>query len=380
MKKLTIRDIDVRGRRVLVRVDFNVPLKDGAVEDDTRIRESLPTIRYLLDNGAEQVVLMSHAGRPKGQDPSLSLKPVAQRLGQLLGRPVPLVEQPTGNICLLENLRFDPGEEKDDEAFAKRLAAYGDVYVNDGFAVSHRAHASVHAIAKFFPIRAAGLLLQKEIEHLSKLMENPEKPYVAVLGGAKVSDKILVIENLLKRVDVLIIGGAMAYTFMKSMNIPVGASRVEEDRLDVARNIREAAHRAGVKLVLPKDHVVARKPEAGERTQVHEHSILDGWMGLDIGPRSVFDFQGELKKAKTVLWNGPMGVFEIPEFSNGTRRIAEFLAQLDATKIVGGGDTVAAVEKFGVKNRMTHVSTGGGACLEFLEGKQLPGIAVLSDR
>ncbi len=380
MKKLTIRDVDVRGKRVLVRVDFNVPLKDGAVEDDTRIRESLPTIRHLLDNGAAQVVLMSHVGRPKGKDASLSLKPIAERLSQLLGRSVPLVDQPSGDLCLLENLRFDPGEEKNDEAFAKRLAACGDVYVNDGFAVSHRAHASVHAVTKFFQIRAAGFLMEKEIEYLSRLMENPEKPYVAVLGGSKVSDKILIIENLLKRVDALLIGGAMAYTFMKSMNIPVGASRVEEDRLDVARRILEAADQAKVKLVLPKDHVVARKPEAGQRTELHDNSVLEGWMGLDIGPKSVFDFQGELKKAKTVLWNGPLGVFEIPEFSNGTRHIAEFLAKHNATKIVGGGDTVAAVEKFGVKDRMTHVSTGGGACLEFLEGKELPGIAVLSDR
>lgn len=380
MKKLTIRDVDVQGKRVLVRVDFNVPLKDGAVEDDTRIRESLPTIKHLFDNGAGQVVLMSHAGRPKGKDPSLSLKPVAERLSQMLGRQVPLVDQPAGDICLLENLRFDPGEEKNDETLAKRLASYGDVYVNDGFAVSHRAHASVHAVTKFFQTRAAGFLMEKEIEYLSKLMENPEKPYVAVLGGSKVSDKILVIENLLKRVDALIIAGAMAYTFMKSMSIPVGASRVEEDRLDVARKIRDAAYQAKVKLVLPKDHVVARKLEAGQRTEVHDNSVLEGWMGLDIGPKSVFDFQGELKKAKTVLWNGPLGVFEIPEFANGTRKIAEFLAQHSATKIVGGGDTVAAVEKFGVKDKMTHVSTGGGACLEFLEGKELPGIAVLSDR
>ncbi|MFN3485138.1 MAG: phosphoglycerate kinase [Planctomycetota bacterium] len=374
MAKLSVRDLDVRGKRVLVRVDFNVPLKGGAVADDTRIRAALPTIRWLLEHGA-RVILVSHLGRPDGKpDPKYSLRPVAEHLSKLLGRPVAFGE-PSGDLSLLENIRFDPGEEKNDEGLSRKLASLADVYVNDAFGTAHRAHASTAGVARFFPVRAAGFLMEKEIEYLGKVLHHPDKPFVAILGGAKVSDKILIVEQLARKVDALLVGGGMAYTLLKAQGRPVGASKVESDKLDVARTILASA-----RVVLPVDHVAADRFDAAARTQVVA-DVPEGWMGLDIGPRTVELFKAELGKARTVLWNGPLGVFEMEPFARGTRAIAEFLAGLrGVTTVVGGGDTAAAVEAFGVADRMSHVSTGGGASLEFLEGKELPGIAALSDR
>ncbi|HXG60557.1 MAG TPA: phosphoglycerate kinase, partial [Planctomycetota bacterium] len=303
-----------------------------------------------------------------------SLRPVAEHLSKLLGRPVAFGE-PSGDLSLLENIRFDPGEEKNDEALARKLAALAEVYVNDAFGTAHRAHASTAGVARFFSVRAAGFLMEKEIEYLGKVLHGPEKPFVAILGGAKVSDKILIVEQLARKVDALLVGGGMAYTLLKAQGRPVGASKVEADKLEVARTILSSA-----RVVLPVDHVAADRFDAAARTQIVEN-VPDGWMGLDIGPRTVELFKAELARARTVLWNGPLGVFEMEPFARGTRAIAEFLAGLrGATTVVGGGDTAAAVEAFGVADRMSHVSTGGGASLEFLEGKELPGIAALSER
>jgi phosphoglycerate kinase len=391
MSKLTIRDAQVRDRRVLMRVDFNVPLQRGKVQDDTRIRETLPGIRHLLGQEAK-LVLMAHAGRPKGKDASLSMKPIGARLSELLGKPVRTLEDcvgpavrdavqglKPGETVLLENLRYYPGEEKDDPAFAKELAALGEVYANDGFGVSHRAHASVHAVPKLFPKAYAGLLMEKEIRELGRLLEKPEPPFIAVLGGAKVSDKIVVIENLLPKLNALLIGGAMAYTFIKSAGLAVGSSLVENDKLEVASQIRYRARDLGVKIVLPRDHRVVRSIHDSMDARVQNGTISEGWMGVDIGPMTVQDFKGELSRAKTVFWNGPLGAFEIDAFAVGTREIARFLGTSRAVRVIGGGDTAAAVEKAGVKEKMTHVSTGGGAALEFLEGKELPGIAALTN-
>lgn len=391
MKKLTIRDADIRGKRVLLRVDFNVPLQGLKIEDDTRIRESLPTIQYLVNLGAK-TILMAHAGRPKGKDAALSLKPMGKRLSELLSRPVNVLDDcigapvndaagrmKNGDVILLENLRFHPEEEKDDPKFAEELASLGEVYVNDGFGVSHRAHASVHAVAQRFPKAYAGFLMEKEIRELSLLLENPERPFVAILGGAKVSDKITVIENLLPRLNTLLIGGAMAYTFMKSAGLEIGSSLVEGDKLDVARSIRDKAVAAGVNIILPRDHRVVRNIRDSMDLRVQSQVIPRDWLGIDIGPMTLQDFKGELAKAKTVFWNGPLGAFEIEAFSKGTIEMAKYLAGLRCVKVIGGGDTASAVEKAGVKDKMTHVSTGGGAALEFLEGKELPGIAVLSN-
>ena len=396
MTRRTIRDLDLKGRRVFVRVDFNVPLKNGVVGDETRIRESLPTIRYALDAGASCVVLASHLGRPKGRRrPEMSLKPVADRLGELLGRPVLFADDcvgiaaettvksaERGGVVLLENLRFHPEEEQNDPAFAKRLAALADVYVNDAFGAAHRAHASVEAMVRLIPEAGAGLLMEKELTYLGNALTAPARPFVAVLGGAKVSDKIDVIDNLVPRVDRLLIGGAMAYTFFKATGKPVGTSLVEDDKLDAARDIIARAQTRGIELLLPGDHVVAPKLEAGapaETLSVDDPAIGDR-MGLDIGPATIRAYAGALGDAKTVVWNGPMGVFEIDTFAKGTIGVAKAVADVDGTTIVGGGDSIAAVRKAGVSDRITHISTGGGASLEFLGGQTLPGVAVLPQR
>ena len=394
MKK-TIRDLQLKNRRVFIRVDFNVPLKNGVIGDDTRIRESLPTIQYALDAGASRVLLASHLGRPKGKpNPEMSLRPVANRLSQLLGTPVAFAEDcigpkaeaavaaaPTSGIVMLENLRFHPEEEKNDPAFARSLAALADVYVNDAFGAAHRAHASVEAIVRIVPEAGAGLLMEKELRYLGHVLESPDRPFVAILGGAKVSDKIDVIENLIPRVDRLLIGGAMAYTFFKAMGKPVGRSLVEDDKLDEARRILAHAKERGLQLLLPVDHVVAPKLEAGAPTETLtvDSAAIGDRMGLDIGPETAKTYADALRDAKTVVWNGPMGVFEIDAFAQGTIAVAKAVAGVKGTTIVGGGDSIAAIHKAGVADRITHISTGGGASLEFLGGQTLPGVAVLPE-
>lgn len=388
--KLSIRDLDLAGQRVFIRVDFNVPLKDGKIGDDTRIRASLPTIQYALAQGAT-VVLASHLGRPKGKvNPEMSLKPIADRLSALLGRPVVFAtdcigdaaRSATGDVVLLENLRFHPEEEKNDPAFARELASLATRYVNDAFGAAHRAHASVEGITHFIPRAAAGLLMEKELQYLGHALEKPERPFVAILGGAKVSDKIDVIRNMLDKVDRLIIGGAMAYTFFKSRGVPVGRSLVEDDKLDEAKTIEADAKAHGVTLLLPTDHVVAAKLEAGtahEVLAVGDARIGDR-MGLDIGPATITAYTAAIADAKTVVWNGPMGVFEIDAFAAGTNAVARAVAAVKGTTIIGGGDSIAAVKKAGIADAITHISTGGGASLEFLGGQILPGVAALTDR
>ncbi|HEV8663878.1 MAG TPA: phosphoglycerate kinase [Candidatus Methylomirabilis sp.] len=392
MAKLSIRDLDLAGKRVLLRLDLNVPLRDGSVTDDSRIRAALPTIRHALDRGA-RLLLLSHLGRPKGKpDSALSLAPVAARLGELLGRPVPVARDCVGeevaaaaarmrpgDVLMLENSRFHAGDERNDEAFSRALAALCDVYVNDAFGAAHRAHASTVGVIRFAPVAAAGFLLERELTYLGQVLETPRRPFVAILGGAKVSDKIGVIRNLLTRVDALLIGGAMAYTFLAAQGIPVGASRVEADRLEVARDILARA-RPG-RLCLPSDHVIAERVEASAPTGVVPlRGIPAGWMGLDIGPETIAQFAEEIGRAGTIFWNGPLGVFELPPFRAGTMAVAAAVAASRATSVIGGGDTVAAVKVAGVADRMTHLSTGGGASLEFLEGKELPGIAALPEK
>ena len=395
MSKLSIRDLDLSGRRAFIRVDFNVPLENGTVTDDTRIRASLPTVRYALEKGAT-VILASHLGRPKGQvNPKYSLKPVVATLAELLGRPVAFAADCVGDsarsvvdaahaagggVVLLENLRFHAEEEKNDTAFAGQLASLTDLYVNDAFGAAHRAHASVEAITHVVGKAAAGLLMEKELEYLGRVLTSPDRPLVAILGGAKVSDKLEVIQNFLGRVDRLIIGGAMAYTFLKARGIAVGRSLVEDDKIDVARDIEANAKARGLQLGLPVDHVVAAKVESGvpaETLDVVDPTIGDR-MGLDIGPKTMELYAGMIKDAKTVVWNGPMGVFEIPEFAKGTNAVANAVAAVGGTTIVGGGDSIAAVNQAGIADRITHISTGGGASLEFLGGRKLPGIEALT--
>jgi phosphoglycerate kinase len=390
----SITDLDLSGKKALIRVDFNVPIKNGQITDDTRIRASLPTIQYALDKDkGATVILASHLGRPKGKpSPEYSLRPVASRLAELLGRPVEFAEdcigEPAkkaidkagpGSVILLENLRFHAEEEKNDPEFAKALAALADVYINDAFGSAHRAHASTEGIVHHVKQAAAGFLMAKEVEYLGGVLEKPERPFVAILGGAKVSDKLEVIENLIPRVDALLIGGAMSYTFFKSRSLPVGKSLVEEDLLDSARDLERRAKEKGLRLELPVDHVVAPKVEPGVPTEVlpvDDPGIGDR-MGLDIGPRTVQSYRDAILAAKTVVWNGPMGVFEIDQFATGTMEVARAVASVKGTTVIGGGDSIAAVAKAGVSDRITHISTGGGASLEFLGGRKLPGVEAL---
>ena len=393
--KRAIRDVELRGKRVLIRVDVNVPLAQGTgrITDDTRIRESLSTIRYALEQGAA-VILMSHLGRPDGQRvDGLSLAPVAQRLSELLGQPVALAPDcvgpdterqamalTPGQVLLLENLRFHAEEEANDPAFAKQLARLGDVYVNDAFGTAHRAHASTEGVARHLPA-VAGFLMEKEIRYLDAALANPARPYVAILGGAKVSDKIGVLRRLLERVDLVLVGGGMAYTFLKSQGHAVGASKLEADKVPLAKALLAQASQRRVRVVLPFDHVITTSLDPGSQVKIIAAAdIPDGWLGADIGPSTIDAFAKALGDAKTVVWNGPLGVFEQERFAAGSRRVAEILAGLHATTVIGGGDTAACVQGFKLADRMSHLSTGGGASLEFLEGKTLPGIAVLQDQ
>ena len=389
----SITDLALKGRRVFMRVDFNVPIRNGAIGDDTRIRASLPSIEYALEKGAT-LILASHLGRPKGKpNPEFSLRPVAARLSELLGRPVEFADDCIGEVAkaaidkaarggrvvLLENLRFHPEEEQNDSGFAQQLADLADVYVNDAFGSAHRAHASTEGIAHHVKETAAGLLMADELEHLGRVLRSPERPFVAVLGGAKVSDKLEVIQNLIPRVDALLIGGAMAYTFLKARGVAVGRSLVEEELLDAARDVERRAKERNLRLELPVDHVVAAKIEAGvpsETLDVADPAIGDR-MGLDIGPKTIATYNAVIAGAHTVMWNGPMGVFEIDAFARGTIDVAKAIAEVKGTTVIGGGDSIAAVEKAGVTDRITHISTGGGASLEFLGGRQLPGVVAL---
>jgi len=392
--KMSVADLDVKGKRVIVRVDFNVPLdSEGNITDDKRIRGALPTIKYIIENGGK-LILVSHLGRPKnGFEAKYSMKPAAERLSELLGKEVILAKDvigedakakaaalKEGEILMLENVRFHKEETKNDPDFAKELASMADIYVNDAFGTAHRAHASTAGLADYLP-SACGFLIKKELDIMGKALDNPERPFVAILGGAKVSDKISVIENLIDKVDTLIIGGGMAYTFFKAQGHGVGKSICEDDKVELASNLLAKAKEKGVNLLLPVDNVVGKEFDANtEAKTVPSEAIPDDWMGLDIGEETIKLFSEAIKGAKTVVWNGPMGVFEMERFANGTRKIAEALANSDAVTIVGGGDSAAAVEQLGFADKITHISTGGGASLEFLEGKELPGIAVLNEK
>jgi phosphoglycerate kinase len=398
MNKLTIDDLDLRGKRVFIRVDFNVPIKDGVITDGTRIWESTPTIRLAIQKGG-RIVLASHLGRPKGgPDPKYSLLPVSKMLEQLIGRPVRFSSDcvgavpeskskslADGDILLLENVRFHPEEEKNDEAFSKHLAALCDgIFICDAFGSAHRAHASVVGITRFVKQSAAGLLMEKELTYLGKAVTNPVRPFVAILGGAKVSDKIEVVENLMKISDAMLIGGGMAYTFLKAEGHPIGKSIVEDDKLDLARRLRTEAQENKFPLLLPVDHIIGAEFKADTSTKtVSIHDTPDGWMGLDIGPKTIETYRQKIASAKTIVWNGPMGVFEMPAFAKGTLEVAKAVAAATtagATSIVGGGDSVAAVHQSGVSNQISHISTGGGASLEFLGGRKLPGVEALTDK
>jgi phosphoglycerate kinase len=402
MAKLSLRDVDVRGKRVLVRVDFNVPIKeDGAkieITDDTRIREALPTINYLREHKAK-TILMSHFGRPKGKRvPKYSLRPIGDHLHTLISQPVVFSYDTIGevpekivasmqdcDVALLQNLRFQPEEEANDPKFSEALAKFGEIYVNDAFGAAHRAHASTVGVTKFIKTRAMGFLMEKELKYLHEELDNPAKPFVVIMGGAKVSDKIDVLKALMEKANAILIGGAMANTFFKAEGIPIGASRVEADKTDLATELVDLAKERGVKLLLPIDMIEAQEIRAGTQTRntsrlSREHGVSDGWQAVDIGNATIALFKEEIAKAKTILWNGPVGIFEIPDFAEGTIAIAEALAKSNATTIIGGGDSVTAVKQAGLADKMTFISTGGGASLELLEGKELPGVAALSDK
>lgn len=393
MKK-TIKDVDLKDKRALMRVDFNVPLDDKLkITDDIRIRAALPTIKYAIEKGAK-VILMSHLGRPDGKVVDrMRLTPVAKRLEELLGKKVVKTDDcigdtvkktistmKPGDVVLLENLRFHAEEEKDGASFAKELSSLGDVFVNDAFGTAHRAHASTEGVTKYLP-SIAGFLLEKEIRYLGSAVDNPKRPFVAILGGAKVNDKIKVIDNLLNKVNALLIGGGMAYTFLNAKGKAIGSSKLDKDGFDTARLALDKAAKKNIPLLLPIDHVIGDKFDANANTKVVGEDIPDGWMGLDIGPKTIKLFEDKLKSAKTIIWNGPLGVFEMDKFAKGTEEIAKFLASLKgATTVIGGGDTAAAMSKFKVEDKMTHISTGGGASLEYLEGRGLPGIDALQDK
>lgn len=393
MNKLTIKDVSLKGKKVLIRCDFNVP-QDASltITDDSRIRASLPTISYILEQQPAKIILISHLGRPDGQPVAkCSLKPVAERLEQLLKQKVKMLNDCIGQevkdestassekILLLENLRFHAEEEKNDSAFSRALASLADIYVNDAFGTAHRAHASTEGVTRYLT-SVSGLLLEKEITYLSAALNKPKKPFIVILGGAKVSDKIGVIENLLPKADTIIIGGGMAYTFLKAQGKKIGNSKLEKEKLDIAREIMAKAKKQNVTIHLPIDNIITEKIEIGSTVKTTGENIPDGFIGVDIGPKTVQAYCESLQKAQTVVWNGPLGIFEMDAFANGTKEIARCLAGLKATTIIGGGDTAAAVVKFGLESKMTHISTGGGASLEFLEGKTLPGIAALTDK
>ncbi|UYZ21504.1 phosphoglycerate kinase [Mesobacillus jeotgali] len=394
MNKKTVKDVDVKGKRVFCRVDFNVPMKDGQVTDETRIRAALPTIQYLVEQGAK-VLLASHLGRPKGQAvEELRLTPVAKRLSELLGKDVKKTDEAygesvkseidsmnEGDVLLLENVRFYPGEEKNDPELAKAFAELADVYVNDAFGAAHRAHASTEGIAKYIPA-VSGFLMQKELDVLGKALSNPERPFTAIIGGAKVKDKIGVIDNLLEKVDNLIIGGGLAYTFVKAQGHEIGKSLLEEDKIELAKSFMEKAKAKGVNFYMPVDAIVADDFSADANSKVVAiEEIPADWEALDIGPKTAETYRDVIQKSKLVIWNGPMGVFEIDKFAQGTKAVAQALADANDTySVIGGGDSAAAVEKFGLAEKMSHISTGGGASLEFMEGKQLPGVVALNDK
>jgi phosphoglycerate kinase len=402
MAKLSVRDVDVRGKRVLVRVDFNVPIEEHGDEiditDDTRIREALPTINFLREHGAK-TILMSHFGRPKGKRvPKYTLRPVADHLHTLIGHPVifshdTIGEVPDkivnamceGDVAMLQNLRFQPEEEANDPKFAEALAKFGDIYVNDAFGAAHRAHASTVGVTKFIKQCAMGFLMEKELKYLHEELDTPAKPFVVIMGGAKVSDKIGVLKALMQKADSILIGGAMANTFFKAQGIPIGSSRVEADKTDLANELVDLAKKRGVKFLLPVDVLETQEIRAGAPTRntsrlSREHGISDDWQAVDIGHATIALFEDEIAKGKTILWNGPVGIFEIPDFAQGTIAIAEAMAKSNATTVIGGGDSVTAVKQAGLADKMTFISTGGGASLELLEGKELPGVAALSDK
>ena len=395
LNKKTIEDINVNGKKVLVRCDFNVPLKDGVITDENRLNGALPTIKYLIENGAK-VILCSHLGKPKGEaKPELSLAPVAKRLSEMLNKEVvfaaddnvvgenekaDIEKMENGYVVLLQNTRYRKEETKNEENFSKELASLADVYVNDAFGTAHRAHCSTVGAGEFLEERACGYLIQKELKFLGEAVENPVRPFTAILGGAKVSDKIAVIEQLLEKVDNLIIGGGMAYTFLKAQGYEIGTSLVEEEKVEYAKEMMEKAKAKGVKLLLPVDHRVAKEFKDVEAVVTEDQNIAEGFMGLDIGPKTEAIYAEAIKDAKTVIWNGPMGVFEFENFNKGTIAVAKAMAEADATTIIGGGDSAAAVNILGFGDKMSHISTGGGASLEFLEGKVLPGIAALNDK